>query len=291
MSSLRRIGVAAVLIVTMHSGAIAQTMRFATNVGNFDMELNPTNDPNLRPLVDNIVAYIGLGRYSYTAINRAVDGDPGTADDFVLQMGSFLAFPPVPDLWPNLLQSVDALDPIVVDVDNDGAVDFTAQSNTRGTVSLALQANNPNSGTSSFFINLGSNTGLDPQGFVPFARINDMSTIDRIMQLMQTDLSDDIGQSGNLAFTDVPLTENGRLVVLKSVRVLQADPGFNFIGPVQSALRQIEQSAALAALAPPASSPSLAATPEPSSLALGLMALIGATRLRLRCRWQASHIG
>src|SRR5690606_35600878 len=134
--------------------------RFNTNVGSFDMILNPNNDPNLQPLVDNIVAYIGLGRYHFTAINRAVEGQAGAADDFVLQMGGFQAFPPVPDLWATMVRSVDALDPVVVDANDDGQVDFNFSPNTRGTVSLALQAGQPNSGTSSFFINLKDNSEL-----------------------------------------------------------------------------------------------------------------------------------
>src|SRR5215213_3042096 len=167
---LKRIGAAAALLLVIQSGAVAQTMRFTTNVGSFDMVLNPTNDPNLQPLVDNIVAYIGLGRYHFSAVNRAADGNAGTADDFVLQMGGFMGFPPLPELWPSLNTPIDKLnDGVVVDADGDGQVDFTALSNTRGTVSLALSAGNPNSGTSSFFVNLGSNTFLDDQGFVPFA--------------------------------------------------------------------------------------------------------------------------
>ncbi len=93
MSGLRRLTLAALWIGILHGAAAAQTMRFETSVGSFDMVLNPTNDPNLQPLVDNLVAYIGLGRYDHTAINRADEGGAGTADDLVLQMGGFLAFP------------------------------------------------------------------------------------------------------------------------------------------------------------------------------------------------------
>src|SRR5262245_58239081 len=186
MKSVRRIGAAALLCLSLPLAAQAQTVRFHTSVGSFDMVLNPTNDANLQPLVDNIVAYIGLGRYHYTAINRAADGNPGTADDFVLQMGSFLGFPPTTGDFLGLVQEVKRLSPVITDANGDGQVDFTAQSNQRGTVSLALSSVGPNSGTSSFFINLRDNSFLDSQGFVPFARVNDMSTIDKIMQLQQT---------------------------------------------------------------------------------------------------------
>jgi len=274
-------------------------MRFDTSVGTFDMELNPTNDPNLQPLVDNIVAYIGLGRYHYTAINRA-------ADDFVLQMGSFLGFPPTPENYLGLIQEIHKLSPVVTDANNDGTVDFTSLSNTRGTVSLALSSAGPNSGTSSFFINLGNNSGLDSQGFVPFARVNDMTTIDKIMALEQTNLS---GNPNDLTFRDTPLLENGRLVILKSVRVLQAAPNFSFTGPIAAALaaapdNSSAESAAAAALLSeadsseavvagdetgdgsgeavvPAIDPGGGAVPEPASAALlALSALAAAHRLR-----------
>jgi peptidyl-prolyl cis-trans isomerase A (cyclophilin A) len=275
-------------------------MRFETSVGSFDMELNPTNDPNLQPLVDNIVAYIGLGRYHHTVINRAPDG-------FVLQMGSFLGFPPTPENFLGLIQEIERLDAVVVDGNGDGTVDFNAQSNVRGTVSLALSSG-PNTGTSSFFINLGDNSGLDGQGFVPFARIVDMAPIDQIMALEKTNLT---GNPNDLTFNNVPLLENGRLLILKSVRVLEAAPDFSFVGPVQAALEQIQQAeqqqaaaallaasaanssatsgAPLAGVLTPANasasgaSAAAAATPEPTGLALtaaGVLAGAGARRRR-----------
>ncbi len=236
MSLYRRICAAALLAAIMQAGATAQTMRFTTNVGSFDMRLNPNNDANLQPLVDNIVAYIGLGRYNHSAINRAVEFGPGTADDFVLQMGGFLAFPSTPDLWISLLQPVDRLANVTVDANNDGAVDFTADSNTRGTVSLALQQGQPNSGTSSFFINLGDNSSLNGQGFVPFARIQNMATIDTIMRLSQRDLSNEAGSPGNATFTDVPLATDNQIVILEDIQVVQANASFSFVGPIVSAL-------------------------------------------------------
>lgn len=265
-------------------------MRFTTNVGSFDMVLNPTDDPNLQPLVDNIVAYIGLGKYHFSAVNRADNRSAGTADDFVLQMGSFLGFPPTQELFGQLHQSIEALSPVIVDGNRDGQVDFSARSNTRGTVSMALQAGNPNSGTSSFFINLGDNSFLNNQGFVPFAEIRNMTTVDRIMALSQTDLSDEAGQSGSLAFTDVPIMENGRLVVVTDVDVLEADANFSFVGPIASALQLAARNSAsnpaataagtMTALLESSSSldaevestpMSAIAIPEPSTLVLGLL--------------------
>ncbi|HEX6963153.1 MAG TPA: peptidylprolyl isomerase [Lacipirellula sp.] len=298
---LKRLFAAAALVLLIHCGAAGQTtMRFATNVGSFDMVLNPNNDPALQPIVDNIVAYIGLGRYHFSAVNRAADGStPSADDDFVLQMGGFMGFPPVPDLWASLHKPIEKLsDGVVVDSNGDGQVDFDAISNTRGTVSMALQAGNPNSGTSSFFINLGDNAFLDADGFVPFARIEDMATVDRIMRLTQTDLSQEAGQSGSLAYVDVPVTDDGLMVVVNDVDVVSAAPDFSFVGPIASALQlaQRNSTAAASITAPPAeeSLSSLladesplrsealaadsaalhaAAIPEPSTIALGALGI------------------
>jgi cyclophilin family peptidyl-prolyl cis-trans isomerase len=302
---LKRFSAAAALLLLIHTGAVAQTLRFTTNVGAFDMVLNPTNDPNLQPLVDNMVAYVGLGKYHFSALNRAADGNPGASDDFVLQMGSFLGFPRVPDLWVQNLpsQSIQSLTPVTTDANGDGQVDFATLSNTRGMVSLALQSGNPNSGTSSFFVNLGDNSFLDSQGFVPFARIDNMNTIDQIMQLAQRDLSGLVGQTGNLAISDVPLDSDGEMVVVTAVQVL--DPTFSFTGPIANALRAQENQSSAAALAaaslanssqletsseavvsedPPAAilppvgggSPTQTAVPEPAAVTLGLLGLLGA---------------
>ena len=278
----------------------ARTVRFTTNVGDFNMVLNPTNDPNLQPLVDNLVAYIGLGRYHFTAVNRAADGNAGTDDDFVLQMGGFDAFPTTPDLWASLHTAVRALTPVTVDADSNGTVDFNALSNTRGTVSLALQQGNPNSGTSSFFVNLGDNSFLDSQGFVPFARIDNMAPIDRILSLTQRDLSSLAGQPGSLAYTDVPLASDDQIVVVTDVDVTQADQGFSFVGPIATALQLANRNsptssgltasslssssdASMAALVaeeplllPAGSSAAATVVPEPATAALAALSVFAA---------------
>ena len=81
---------------------------------------------------------------------------------------------------------------------------------------------NQDSGSSSFFVNLGSNTFLDAD-FTVFAAIPDMTTINKIMDLMQTDLTadPDFGAGdGNLGFSDVPLEDNGFQVFIKRTFVI-----------------------------------------------------------------------
>jgi cyclophilin family peptidyl-prolyl cis-trans isomerase len=279
----RRIGAACLLVLCIAGASGAQTLRFETNVGSFDMVLNPSNNPNLQPLVDNILTYVGLGRYHFTAINRAADGGPGTADDFVLQMGGFLGFPTAPDLWAGNITPIDTFAGVVTDADNDGNVDFETRSNTRGTVSLALQQDQPNSGTSSFFINLGNNSSiLDDGGFVPFATIRNMGTINRILRLEQEDLSDEVGAAGNLAFIDVPLTERNRIVVVLDVDVVDADPNFSFVGPIATALELANRSAAVMAPSAPVETTPPPTVPEPAAATLAAAAatLLAAVRRR-----------
>lgn len=218
-----QICIAVALILLFLAPVQAQTVvRFDTNVGNIDFQLNPTNDPNLQPHVENILAYVNSGRYDFSVINRAADGNPDDpSDDFVLQFGGFtLESLVLPDSFADFI-NIPSFDPVIVDQDGDGNVDFdfSAVSNTRGTVSLALSAGNPNSGTSSFFINLGDNGALlDPQGFVPFAEVVDLSTVDLILSLPQRDFA-----GGSLAGDDVPVVNGTGVVFIERAFVLEAE--------------------------------------------------------------------
>ncbi len=207
--------------------AKAQTVRFDTNVGNIDLVLNPNGLPELRAHVDNILAYVDAGRYENVVLNRADTGtDPhDPADDFVLQFGGFLTSSQVFSSFSDF-PSVESFDPVIVDFDGDGQVDFntTELSNTRSTVTLALSGP-PNTGTSSFFVNVEDNGPLlDPQGFVPFAQVVDMSTVDYIMRLSQ--VSD---PSAGLASSNIPvLNDNNLLVFVERAFVLDSDPAVPF---------------------------------------------------------------
>ena len=213
---------AASFTASASAGPIA---RFVTNAGEFELHLNPTNDPNLEVHVDNIVEYIDSGSYVNMVINRA---DPS----FVVQMGSFTSDTTDPasvgqagSSNENGFPSIVPFPPVIVDANNDGVVDFPTLSNTVGTVSLALNSLGPNSGTSSFFINLGNNGFLDGQGFVPFAEVVDLTFFETLDNGPRIDLGPQIGfPPGNLTFGDVPTTTSGELVIVSDVFVLIPEP-------------------------------------------------------------------
>lgn len=199
-----------------------QTVNFQTNVGSFDIVLNPTNNPNLNLLADNFLAYVTSGRFNDTVINRA-------EEDFVLQMGVFKTSSTlVSEIPSGGFSPIAAFAPVIVDSNNDGQVDFSTAgiTNVRGTVGLAKAANNQNSGTSSFYINLNnSNDFLDTQGFLTFGTVVDMTPIDQIMSLNRIDLSSTVNQSDSLAYNNVPLSSPGNLVVIQNATVIVPEPG------------------------------------------------------------------
>lgn len=253
----------------------AQTVRFDTNVGTFDMELNPTGNPFLQGHVDNMLAYVDSGRYDLTVINRAATG-------FVLQMGGFRApFLTLPSSF-NAFPAVRADDPVIVDENGDRKVDFDlgGLSNTRATVSLAL-SNNPNTGTSSFFINLNdTNDFLDADGFVPFAQITNMETINLIMALPQANLDP---SGANLGAINIPILEDDKLVIIERAFVLDATDAMLAAALANSNLDDAPPPGF--SDDPPLNDPGgqliVPSVPEPSSLLLaGLMATLSLLRRR-----------
>ncbi|MEO1497089.1 MAG: peptidylprolyl isomerase [Planctomycetota bacterium] len=202
LSATRRCWLSLAVVAALGTtGAEAQVVEFETNQPgtSFLVELNPTDDPNLQGLVDNFLLYVTSNLYDGVVINRAVE-------DFVVQMGSFTTSTLDPaSVNGNTFTSISTFAPVVVDGDNNGLVDFPTLSNTRGTISLALNATGPNSGTSSFFVNLDDNGFLDGQGFVPFARIVNIAPINAINSATRVDLSQEVGASGSLTFIDFPV--------------------------------------------------------------------------------------
>jgi cyclophilin family peptidyl-prolyl cis-trans isomerase len=262
------------LAISMGSAVSAQVVRFETTVGNFDMVLNPTNNPILQAHVDNMLDYVESNRYRASWINRAAEG-------FVLQMGGFYSHTRRPPPTIDSTREVRSFDP----VPGEPAAENSGLSNTVGTVSLALsgdsQGTNQDSGTSSFFVNLTSNAFLDAD-FTVFAAIPDMTVINQIMALPQADrtLEPDFGAgAGNLAFSDVPIEANGFQVFITRAFVME-DPlaiarAKAGVAPIMAASAQALTGGAGAA--PLASS----VVPEPSSF---LLAACGILAMNLRVR-------
>jgi cyclophilin family peptidyl-prolyl cis-trans isomerase len=194
----------------------AQVVRFETTMGEFDMVLNPTNNPVLQGHVDNMLAYVEGNNYLGSWINRADTG-------FVLQMGGFFSHTKRPPILMDSISSVQTFAPI----EGEPAAENPGLSNTVGTVAMALSGlptggTNQNSGTSSFFVNLTSNTFLDAD-FTVFAMIPDMTVVNAIMALPTIDRTTDPvfgAGSGNLAFSDVAIQENGYQVLIKRAFVI-----------------------------------------------------------------------
>jgi cyclophilin family peptidyl-prolyl cis-trans isomerase len=201
-------------VLVVSSLACGQVVRFETSAGSFDVVLNPTNHSRLQGHVDNFLQYVTSGRYDGTAINRA-------DEDFVLQMGAYrTASSDVPDTASGFVP-IEAFAPV-----NGVPAVQIGLSNTAGTVGLALSSGpngtNEDSGTSSFYINLGTNSSLDAD-FAVFALVPDMTTISSIMSLSVVDLTTDPGfgtDPGTLAFTDVPLLPDGDLVIVSRAFVV-----------------------------------------------------------------------
>lgn len=212
---LRRFCLFIALFVSLFSTAAAQVVRFETSVGEFDMVLNPTNNPLLQDYVDNFVRYVENNNYNGSWINRADTG-------FVLQMGGFFSHTKRPSLTLASTRPVATFAPVL----GQPAAEI-GLSNTLGTVALALPGDgqggtNEDAGTSSFFVNLTSNTFLDAD-FTVFAAISDMSTVNEIMALTTIDRTQDPlfgAGAGNLGFSDVPLQSNGQQVFVNRAFIL-----------------------------------------------------------------------
>lgn len=210
-----RVSLAIVFCLCAAAAAPAQVVRFETTMGDFDMVLNPTNNAKLQGHVDNMLEYVERESYKGVWINRA-------AQDFVLQMGGFYSMTSRPIGSSINVRSVRSLTPVA----GEPASENPGLSNTVGTVALALSGGangtNQDSGTTSFFVNVGANTGLDAD-FTVFAAIPDMSVINSIMALTNLDRTEnpDFGADpGNLAFIDVPIQADGKQVFIKRAFVV-----------------------------------------------------------------------
>ena len=156
----------------------ANTMlRMQTDLGGVDIELFDVDTPNT---VQNFMNYVLDGDYEGTFIHRS-------ETDFVLQMGGFVF-----DTNRGVFTDNSGIFHILTD---PPVVNEPGIPNTRGTITMAKIAGNPDSATSEFFFNLADNSAsLDAQngGFTVFGMVlgNGMDLIDTIAAL---DRCTDIG--------------------------------------------------------------------------------------------------
>jgi cyclophilin family peptidyl-prolyl cis-trans isomerase len=131
------------------SPANSPRVRVYTTAGNFVIELNRERAPLT---VDVFLAYVKQGFYNGTIFHRVIPG-------FIAQAGGYTA---------DFKQK-----PVKGNVFNESG---NGLSNLRGTVGFA-RTNDPHSGTSQFYINLGDNVDLNPRptrwGYAVFGKVVD----------------------------------------------------------------------------------------------------------------------
>lgn len=154
------------------------TVRFETSLGNIDVELLAEAAPLT---VRNFLNY--LDRSEDLIVHRS-------PSNFVVQSGGFV------------LENGEVVD-VVTDAPIDSEFD-PANSNLRGTLSMALLRDQPNSGTSGWFFNTVDNAFLDANQHTVFGRVTESSlaVIDAINALPKFNLETLIQ---NTAFGETPL--------------------------------------------------------------------------------------
>ncbi|WP_232367578.1 peptidylprolyl isomerase [Alteromonas pelagimontana] len=153
-------------LASFHASATVVEIR--TNMGSISVNLFDQDTPET---VENFLEYVNSGGYANNVVHRL---EPG----FVVQAGGFTYNNELP------------LDTIATGTPVTNEPEF---SNVRGTIAMAKQAENPDSATSQWFINLGDNSqNLDAQngGFTVFGQVigEGMSIIDEISELPRFNL-------------------------------------------------------------------------------------------------------
>ncbi len=166
----------------------AVTVLVETSLGNFEIELFEREAPET---VDNFLKYIEDGSFADSFIHRSVSG-------FVIQGGQF-------SYTDGILGEIPEKTTILNEF---------GRPNTRGTISMAKLSGNPDSATSSWFINLADNSSLDSDngGFTVFGEVlgNGLEVIDAIASLPVYNAGSAFGELPlvNYSGTGTILTEN-----------------------------------------------------------------------------------
>lgn len=162
-SKLSKISLAALTFISLSTSATI--VEFQTSHGNFKVNLHDETTPET---VRNFLQYVTDEDYNNTVVHRVVP-------DFVMQAGGF-------EFTGNL--------PLTAIPTDNSIKNEPVYSNVRGTIAMAKVANNENSATSQWFVNLSDNSGGDPKldtqngGFTVFGEvIEGMDNIDAIAAL------------------------------------------------------------------------------------------------------------
>ena len=148
------------LVFTIFAQAASIDIKFATNLGNFDVALDSTAAPIT---VSNFLAYVDSGFYNQTIFHRVIK-------NFVIQGGGFTA----------AMAEKPTLPPIANEAGN-------GLKNMRGTIAMA-RTDEINSATAQFFINTKDNSFLNHAnetaqgfGYAVFGHVTSgMEIIDKI---------------------------------------------------------------------------------------------------------------
>ena len=198
---LLSLGAPVVLLAASLPATAGSLVRFATNVGGFDVELYDTAMPIT---VANFLTYVNADRYDSTIIHRSTTYNP--ADIQIVQGGAYL-------LSSGSLLPVTTDPPIVLE--------SGSATNVRGTIAMA-RTSAPNSATSQFFFNVQSNPALDGN-YAVFGNVvgaAGLAAIDAIGAVPVYDVSVQLGA----AFSELPLLnpalDPSNVVLVQSVNVV-----------------------------------------------------------------------
>jgi cyclophilin family peptidyl-prolyl cis-trans isomerase len=163
--------------------AVGSVYRFTTNLGTWDVELLNTAAPNT---VQNFKTYADSPTaYQNLFVHRSVD-------NFVIQAGGFT-------VTGGQVSTVPTNAPIQNEFN-------AANSNLRGTLSMAQLGGQPDSGTSQWFVNTVDNVALNAAQHTVFGRVigTGMTVVDAINNLTQRNLNSLYNSS---ALGEVPLQQ------------------------------------------------------------------------------------
>ncbi len=206
----RSLLVVLLLVCVLAGNALAGSrVRIATPVGDLDLELYDQQRPIT---VQNFLSYVKKGRYRNGFSHRLIP-------NFVLQGGGW---------YLQTIGTGNTLERVLTDapIKNEFAR-APAYSNVKGTITMAKVANNPDSATSQWFINLKDNNSgsadsgnLDLQngGFTVFGRVVAGKSVLNALNADFTDANTAVrgifNVSGTLGsdFTNLPLLRNSLTV-------------------------------------------------------------------------------